>query len=65
MNVSSVRVLEPCYLSLGIYFIWIYHYQLQLWGPLTFLVTLHYQTTILRNFTHLTNIETRDHLGVK
>lgn len=32
MNLSSVsvRVLEPCYLSLGIYFIWIYHYQLHL-----------------------------------
>lgn len=67
MNLSSVsvRVLEPCYLSLGIYFIWIYHYQLHLWGPITFLVTLYYQTTILRNFTRLTNIETRDHLGTK
>lgn len=32
MNASSVRVLEPCYLSLSIYFIWTYHYQLQLWG---------------------------------
>lgn len=34
-------------------------------GPVTFLVTSYYQTRILRNFTRLTNIETRDHLGAK
>lgn len=32
---------------------------------ITFLVTLYHQTTILGNFTHLTNIETRDNLGAK
>lgn len=34
-------------------------------GSITFLVTLYYQTIIWRNFTHLTNSKTGEHLGAK